>query len=123
MQGNSHSMKSGELVKIVVDTLNKHKGLQINDLDVTTLTDLVDHVIICSAISKRHASALADKAIRRAKESGVRPLGVEGDTEAEWILIDLYDVIVHIMLPEVRNFYSLEKLWDVAESARRHNKD
>ncbi|MFV9989134.1 MAG: ribosome silencing factor [Coxiella endosymbiont of Dermacentor nuttalli] len=116
-------MKSGELVKIVVDTLNKHKGLQINDLDVTTLTDLVDHVIICSAISKHHASALADKAIQRAKESGVRPLGVEGDTEAEWILIDLYDVIVHIMLPEVRNFYSLEKLWDVAESARRHNKD
>ena len=115
-------MKSGELAKIIIDTLNKHKGLQISDLDVTALTDLADRVVICSATSKRHASALANKAIRRAKEIGVCPLGVEGDNEAEWILIDLYDVIVHIMLLEVRNFYSLEKLWDVAESACRHHK-
>ncbi|AKQ33584.1 ribosome silencing factor [Candidatus Coxiella mudrowiae] len=111
-------MKSGELVKLVINTLDEQKGLQISEFDVTALTDLADHVIICSATSKRHANALADKVIRRAKENGVRPLGVEGETEAEWILIDLHDVIIHIMLPEVRNFYSLEKLWSMVENAR-----
>lgn len=116
-------MKSGELVKLVINTLDEQKGLQISDLDVTALTDLADHVIICSATSKRHANTLTDKVIRRAKENGVRPLGVEGETEAEWILIDLHDVIVHIMLPEVRNFYSLEKLWSMAENARQRYED
>ena len=107
-------MRSVNLAKIIVDTLDEHQGLQIRNLDVTTLTDLADRFIICSAISKRHASALVDKAIRRVKENRVWPLGVEGDTESGWILIDLHDVIVHIMLPEVRDFYSLEKLWSTA---------
>ena len=112
-------MKSAELVNLMINTLDEHKALQITDLDVTTLTDLMDRMIVCSATSKRHASALADKVIRRAKENGIRPLGVEGEAKAEWILIDLYDVIVHIMLPEVRDFYSLEKLWSVTETARQ----
>ncbi|ACJ18746.1 ribosome silencing factor [Coxiella burnetii] len=112
-------MKSAELANLVINTLDEHKALQITDLDVTALTDLMDRMIVCSATSKRHASALADKVIRRAKENGIRPLGVEGEAEAEWILIDLYDVIVHIMLPEVRDFYSLEKLWSVTETARQ----
>lgn len=110
-------VKSGELVKLVINALDENKGLQISNLEITALTDLADHVVICSATSKRHASALADKLIHQVKENGVRPLGVEGKTEAEWILIDLSDVIVHIMLPEIRNFYSLEKLWSMAKTA------
>ncbi|MBW5802386.1 ribosome silencing factor [Coxiella endosymbiont of Ornithodoros amblus] len=109
-------MKNADLANLVINTLDEHKALQITDLDVSTLTDLMDRIIVCSATSKRHASALADKVIRRAKENGIRPLGVEGKAEAEWILIDLYDVIVHIMLPEVRDFYNLEKLWSVTET-------
>lgn len=104
-------METIKFAKLVTDTLDEYKALQITDLDVTMLTDIADRVIICSATSRRHASALADKVIRRVKENGVQPLGVEGKMEAEWILIDLCDIIVHIMLPEIRDFYSLEKLW------------
>ena len=107
-------MRSDHLIKIIVDTLDERQGLHIRDLDITALNDLADHFIICSATSKRHANALADKVIRRVKKNGVWPLGVESDTGAEWILIDLHDIIVHIMLPEVRDFYDLEKLWECA---------
>ena len=108
-------MKAVELAKLVTDTLEKHKALQVNDLDVTMFTDIADHMIICSAKSRRHAGTLADKVIYRAKENGVRPLGVEGEAEAEWILIDFFDIIVHIMLPDVRGFYGLEELWSMTE--------
>ncbi|MFW0072743.1 MAG: ribosome silencing factor [Coxiella-like endosymbiont] len=110
-------MKIAELAKLVTDTLNEHKALQINNLNVTMLTDIADHVIICSAASRRHAGALADQVIHRVKENGVRPLGVEGEVEGEWILIDFFDIIVHIMLPEIRDFYSLEKLWSMIEAS------
>ena len=109
-------MNSVELANLVIDTLDEYKALRITDCDVATLTDLMDRLIVCSSTSRHHANALADKVIRRAKANGIRPLGVEGEAEAEWILIDLYDVIVHIMLPEIREFYSLEKLWSVVEN-------
>ena len=109
-------MKSIELANLVVDVLDEHKALQIANLDVTALTNLMDRMIICSSISQRHANALAGKVIRRVKVNGIRPLSVEGESEAKWILIDLHDVIVHIMLPEIRGFYSLEKLWSVTEN-------
>lgn len=108
-------MKIAELAKLVTDTLNEHKALQINNLNVTMLTDIADHIIICSAVSRRHASTLADKVIHRVKKNGMRPLGVEGEAEAEWILIDFFDIIVHIMLPKMRDFYRLEKLWSMME--------
>ncbi|QTS83884.1 ribosome silencing factor [Coxiella endosymbiont of Amblyomma nuttalli] len=108
-------MKTIELVKLITDTLAEYKALQITDLNVTTLTDIADHVIICSSISRRHAGGLADKIIHRVKESDVRPLGIEGKATAEWILIDLCDIVVHIMLPKIRNFYSLEQLWSTTE--------
>lgn len=109
-------MKTVELTKLITNTLDEQKALQINDLNVTTLTDIVDYMIICSATSRRHASALADKVISCMKENGMQPLSVEGKAEAAWILIDFFDIIVHIMLPEIRNFYSLEKLWSTTKT-------
>ena len=116
-------MNTEELTKLVINVLDDHKAFQITELDVTELTDITDRMIICSATSKRHASTMADKVITQSKQQGVRPLGVEGEDQAEWILIDLQDVIVHIMLPEMREFYSLEKLWSIAETARAQNED
>ena len=111
-------MQATDLTKLIIDTLDDSKAIDITELDVTALTDITDHLIICSAMSTRHASALAHKVIEAAKDNDVRPLHVEGKTEGEWVLIDLEDVIVHIMTPEMRDFYSIEKLWSMTESAR-----
>lgn len=108
-------MKTRTLTQPLVDTLNENKALQIIELNISPLTDIADYMIICTATSKRHAHALMDKLIATSKSMGISPLGVEGAETAEWILIDLGDAIVHIMLPEVRDFYALEKLWSTPE--------
>ena len=111
-------MNTEQLAKLVVEVLDDHKALQITELDVTDLTDITDQMIVCSATSKPHACAIAEHLVTKAKAAGIQPLGVEGVKEGEWILVDLGDVVVHIMLPETREFYSLEKLWTMAETVR-----
>lgn len=102
---------STHLKKIVLETLDAHKAVNVSVLDVRKLTSITDYMIICSATSNRHAKALAESVVVKAKSIGNPPLGVEGERDAEWILVDLIDVVVHIMLPQTREFYSLEKLW------------
>ncbi|MCB1827699.1 MAG: ribosome silencing factor [Coxiellaceae bacterium] len=112
-------MKIEDLTQLVTQTLEDNKASDIRVMDVTELTDVTDRIIICSAISGRHVDALRDKVVVAAKEAGEKPLGVDGQSESGWVLIDLQDVIVHIMLPETRDFYSLEKLWHMTEAARK----
>jgi ribosome-associated protein len=89
------------------------KGVDIRVIDVRDLTSITDRMVIASGTSTRHVKALADNVATRAKQQGYPPLGIEGAQTAEWVLLDLGDVVVHVMLPETRTFYGLEKLWSV----------
>ncbi len=116
MQDETNSIK-----ELAYKTLDDNKAININQLDVTELTNVTDCIIICSATSKRHASSLADKLVREMKNHQIQSLGVEGENEGEWILVDLNHVVVHIMLPSVREFYDLEKLWSMTEKFRQQH--
>ena len=113
-------MESAELKELVKRALEDLKGVKIIELDVRPLTDVMDYLVIASGTSNRHVKALAETVLMRAREQGHRPLGVEGQDGAEWVLVDFGDVVVHVMLPATRDFYDLERLWSVpAESAGR----
>ena len=112
-----------KLEKAVLQALEDSKAKDVVDLNVRNLTDITDMMIICSGTSKPHLASMAERVVEYAKAAGVKPLGVEGNQFAEWILVDLGDVIVHLMLPEIREFYSLEKLWATPPSRTRKQTD
>lgn len=109
-------MQPEQLRDIVVKALEDLKGVDIRVLDVRGVTAITDIMIIASGTSDRHVKALANSILKEAKAHGVRPLGIEGERDAEWVLVDLRDVVVHVMLPRMRDFYNLEKLWSIEAS-------
>lgn len=104
-------MKSNDLVAFICRELDEMKANDVVQLDVSRLTSITDYLVIASGNSTRHVKAIAEHLVEQSKKVGVMPLGVEGEQAAEWVLVDLGDVIAHIMLPETRDFYQLEKLW------------
>jgi len=104
-------MKRELLQKIVIDALEEIKAVDIVVQDVTAVTDMADIMIFASGTSSRQVKSLASNVVEKIKKAGSMPVGVEGENTGDWVLVDLGDVIVHIMLPEVRNLYDLEKLW------------
>lgn len=106
------------ILKTVEAALDDMKAVNIKVLDVRKLTDIADTLVIASGNSDRHVRSIADRVIQFAKRDGFRPTGVEGERDGEWVLVDLRDVIVHIMLPRIREFYRLEDLWDVSAARR-----
>lgn len=106
-------MNSEQLSDLIVDVLDDIKGQDIVKLDVRDMTTVTDFMIVASGTSRRHVQALVENVAEKAKEVGHKPIGVEGEDGAEWVLLDLEDALVHVMLPKVRDFYNLEKLWSL----------
>jgi ribosome-associated protein len=104
-------MNIKKLLDIVLTSLNDGKAIDVDLYDVKKLTSMSDYILITSGRSRRQVSALADKLIQTVKENKFETLGIEGKTEGEWVLVDLGDIIVHIMHPSSREYYQLEKLW------------
>ncbi len=108
-------MKALELQKLTVESLEDMKGRDIIVLDVADRTTVTDYMIVATGTSQRHVKSLANEIVEKSKEAGVRPLGMEGESDGNWILVDLGDVLAHVMTEDSREFYALEKLWGVAE--------
>ncbi len=106
----------------VVDAIEDIKGFDITVMDVRKLTSMTNYMIVASANSNRQAKAIADNVREKIKEKGYHIRGTEGEKEGEWVLVDLDDIVVHIMVPATRAYYNLEQLWGEAESRRSHTK-
>ena len=106
-------MKQPEEIKdLVVNALEDLKAVDLTVLDVRGKSSVTDFMVIASGTSDRHLKAMANNVIVEAKKAGIKPLGIEGEASSEWVLVDLVDVVVHMMMPETRDFYQLEKLWE-----------
>lgn len=105
-------MRSKKLLALAEHALADVKARDIKVLDVRQLTTIADYMIVASGTSDRHVRSIADRVVQASKAGGHRPFGVEGERDGEWVLVDLPDVMVHVMLPRVREFYGLESLWD-----------
>ena len=104
-------MNAEQLKDAAINALEDLKGRDIRILDVRELTGVTDFMVICTGTSNRHVKSLADNVVKELKELGANTLGIEGQQQAEWVLVDFGDVVVHVMLPEARSFYDLERLW------------
>ncbi|MCC5852455.1 MAG: ribosome silencing factor [Alkalimonas sp.] len=104
-------MQSSELLNFVQQKVEDMKGRDIVTLDVRGKSSITDFMLICSGTSNRHTKSIADHVALASKEAGIAIMGIEGDKAGEWVLLDLGDVVVHVMLDDSRNFYQLEKLW------------
>ena len=107
-------MNSDALTDLVIDALDDVKAKDIVRLDVRDMTTVTDYMVVASGTSNRHVKALVDNVAEKAKEAGHRAIGIEGEEGGEWVLLDLQDTLVHVMLPKVREFYNLEKLWSIS---------
>ncbi|MGQ0429550.1 MAG: ribosome silencing factor [Gammaproteobacteria bacterium] len=109
----------GDLTDIAIVALEDMKAVNVKVLDIRKLTDVADTMIVATGTSDRHVKSIADRLVERCRQAGHRPYGIEGEREGEWVLVDLQDLIVHVMLPRIREFYGLEKLWDLRPAERR----
>ena len=111
-------MNSKKLCKLARNAIEELKGQDVTRLDVRKLTDVTDYLLIASGRSARQVKAIAENVVAKAKAAGIRPLGIEGLEDGDWVLVDLCDVIVHVMQPDTRTYYELEKLWTAIEPVR-----
>lgn len=106
-------MQTEKLIELVHNALEDMKAKDVVDLDVRERSTVTDYMVVASGTSKRHVGSVAEEVIIKAKEAGIMPLGSEGQGSADWVLVDLGDVVVHVMMPDARSFYDLERLWGV----------
>ena len=102
---------------VVLGALAELKAVDVRALDVRGITDITDTMVVASGTSDRHVKSITDRVIQRCKDAGYRPYGLEGERDGEWVLLDLQDLVLHVMLPRVREFYALERLWEGGAAA------
>ena len=110
--GTRMSPACADVLHLIVEALDEAKAENIRQLDVRKLTDITDFMVIANGTSHRHVHALAERVREAARQKQVRLIGIEGEVENDWILMDYADVVVHLMMPQAREFYSLERLWN-----------
>ena len=103
------------LRSLVLAALDDLKARDVREIDVREKSSVTDLLVVASGTSSRHVKSIADEVVKKAKKAGLPPIGVEGQREAEWVLVDLGDIVVHVMLPRTREFYGLERLWTVGD--------
>ena len=106
---------AAELKDLVLAAIDDRKGVDAAVMEVSSLTEVTDYMVMVSGTSSRHVKAIVDNVLEAAKEHGVPVLGVEGRDRNDWVLVDLADVVLHVMRPETRSFYDLERLWEALE--------
>jgi ribosome silencing factor RsfS/YbeB/iojap len=116
-KAQKYATETANLRKQVLTAMDDLKAKDVKEIDVRGRASFADLLVIASGTSTRHVKSIADEVVRFSKRAGVMPLGVEGEREAEWVLVDLGDIVVHVMLPRIREFYSLERLWSVGGDA------
>ncbi|MCW8935241.1 MAG: ribosome silencing factor [Gammaproteobacteria bacterium] len=112
---NNANPPTVDLKQLILTTLEDMKAEDVIELDVNGKTSVTDLLIIASGTSSRHVKSIASNVAIEAKKHGKKPLGIEGEAQGEWVLVDLGDIVVHVMQPHVRQFYDLEKLWSFDE--------
>lgn len=113
-------MEAEQLLQMVESELEERKAHQIKTLDVRGKTSITDFMVIATATSVRHAKSLCDYVQEKVKQNGLQPMGLEGELGSDWVLLDLGDVVLHVMTGQAREFYQLEKLWSVAGENQNH---
>jgi ribosome-associated protein len=104
-------VQTNELIAFILDKIDDMKAKDIVSLDVRNTSNVAEYMVVCSGTSNRHTRSVVDHLHKEAKKAGICVLGIEGEKSGEWVLIDLGDVVVHVMQEETRQFYQLEKLW------------
>lgn len=115
-------MKAKELKEIILGAANDLKGQSINCIDVRGLTSIADYMVIVTGRSSTHVKALSDNVVKEVKKANFEVVGVEGRAQSEWVLVDVGDIVVHVMLSQIRNLYNLEELWNFEVSPKLEKK-
>lgn len=110
-------MEHEKLKQLILEALDDLKAKDVESLYIGDVTSVADWMVIASGTSSRHVKSLANNVALEAKKAGEPALGMEGEEEGEWVLIDFADVVVHVMLPDTRKFYDLESLWKIRPSS------
>jgi ribosome-associated protein len=104
-------MQGEKIVELVIDALEDMKAIDIKTIDVTDRSSVTDFMIIATGTSRRHVKSAAENVLMVLRDNNLQPKGTEGTDASEWVLVDMGDVVVHVMMPDTREFYDLEKLW------------
>lgn len=118
MVEKSKASEQVDLKMLVLESLDDIKAVDVVCIDVRDKTEMTDYMIVVSGTSSRHVKSIANNVIVDAKEAGFMPIGIEGLDEGEWVLVDLTDIVVHMMLPSSREFYDIERLWNMSVQSR-----